>query len=300
LGVNAWQSRGIIDFDGWHKWKYNYVAPSLDVTFNLTNAIGGYNPKRLVDVNIFAGIGVNVAFNNDEANTVNNLLSAKVNGNVLRNIWDGTKARFLGQFGAAVDFRLSDRVKLGLELQANTLSDTYNSKKAANTDWYFNALVGVKYTFGKSYTTRKKEVHVCPTPEPQIIERVVEKIVEVPAKVEQAADNKAAQTLRRDIFFKISTTEVTAQEMPKVKEVADFLKANPNARVTVTGYADKGTGSMSLNLKLAKKRAQKVVEALTNKYGIAADRITYDSMDSSAFQPYPDPVQNRVAICIAE
>jgi outer membrane protein OmpA-like peptidoglycan-associated protein len=88
--------------------------------------------------------------------------------------------------------------------------------------------------------------------------------------------------------------------MPKVKEVADFLKANPNARVTVTGYADKGTGSMSLNLKLAKKRAQKVVEALTNKYGIAADRITYDSMDSSAFQPYPDPVQNRVAICIAE
>jgi outer membrane protein OmpA-like peptidoglycan-associated protein len=300
LGVNAWQSRGIIDYDGWHKWKYNYVAPALDVTFNLTNAIGGFNPKRLVDVNIFAGIGANVAFNNDEANTVNNQLSAKLGTNVLRNIWCGTKTRFLGQFGAAIDFRVSDRVKLGLELQANTLSDTYNSKKAANTDWYFNGLVGIKYTFGKSHSTRKKQVHECPKAEPQVVERVVEKVVEVPAKPAPAAEKKAVQPLRRDIFFKISTTNISATEAPKVKEVADYLDANPEATVSVTGYADKGTGSLETNLRLAKQRAQIVVDTLVKTYGISPDRIQSDSMDTSVFQPYPDPIQNRVAICIAK
>lgn len=301
LGVNSWQSRGIIDYNGWHKWKYNYVAPAVDVTFDLTNAIGGFNPKRLVDVNIFAGIGANIAFNNDEANDVNNQLSAQLGtgSNVLRNIWDGTKTRFLGHFGAAVDFRVSDRVKVGLELQANTLSDNYNSKRAGNADWYFNALVGVKYTFGKSYSSRKKQVHECPAAEPQIIERVVEKIVEVPAKPEQVV-TKNAQPIRRDIFFKISTTDVASEEMPKVKDVADYLNANPDATVSVTGYADKGTGSLDVNLKLAKQRAQIVVETLVNKFGISADRIQYDSMDKSEFQPYPDPIQNRVAICIAK
>jgi outer membrane protein OmpA-like peptidoglycan-associated protein len=299
LGVNAWQSRGIIDYDGWHKWKYNYVAPALDVTFNLTNAIGGFNPKRLVDVNIFAGIGANVAFNNDEANTVNNQLSAKLGTNVLRNIWSGTKTRFLGQFGAAIDFRVSDRVKLGLELQANTLSDTYNSKKASNTDWYFNGLVGIKYTFGKSHSTRKKQVHECPKAEPQVIERVVEKVVEVPAKP-APAEKKAVQPLRRDIFFKINTTNISATEASKVKEVADYLDANPEATVSVTGYADKGTGSLETNLRLAKQRAQIVVDTLVKTYGISPDRIQSDSMDTSVFQPYPDPIQNRVAICIAK
>ena len=88
--------------------------------------------------------------------------------------------------------------------------------------------------------------------------------------------------------------------MAKVEEVANYLTANPDAKVVITGYADKGTGSVAINMRLSKQRAQKVADVLTSKYGIASSRITVKSMDESFEQPYNDPVQNRVAICIAE
>ncbi len=50
-----------------YKWKWNYVAPMVDATFNLTNLFCEYNPDRLVEVGVFGGIGANIAWGNDEA-----------------------------------------------------------------------------------------------------------------------------------------------------------------------------------------------------------------------------------------
>lgn len=125
----------------------------------------------------------------------------------------------------------------------------------------------------------------------------MEKIVEVPAP---AAVEEKVSPLRRDIFFKINKTVITPDEMTKVAAVADYLNAHPNANVTITGYADKGTGTKAINLRLSAKRAEVVAEALRTKYGIPASRMIVKSMGETESQPYPDPVQNRVAICIAE
>ena len=78
------------------------------------------------------------------------------------------------------------------------------------------------------------------------------------------------------------------------------MKTNPDTKVTVTGYADKGTGSMKLNLRLSAQRAEAVANALIKEYGIASDRITVKSMGEVEDQPYSTPAQNRVAICIVE
>jgi outer membrane protein OmpA-like peptidoglycan-associated protein len=107
-------------------------------------------------------------------------------------------------------------------------------------------------------------------------------------------------SLRRDIFFNISNDIVSKTELPKVEEVAQFLKSHPNSKVVITGYADKGTGNLSINLRLAERRAQAVVNSLKNKYGIAANRITAKSMGEELYQPYNTPEQNRVAICVVE
>lgn len=245
LAVNAWQSKGVLNLPSPlanQRWKWNYVAPTVDAVVNMTNLIGGYNPNRLVDVDLIAGIGANIGFSNNEANTTNQYLINNHAG-ALEYIWDGTKARFLGQFGLDVNFNVSEHVAVGLEFMANVLPDGYNSKKAGNADWYFNGLVGVKYTFGPSFSKRKKEV-----PAPQVIveEKIVEKIVEVPAKpVEVVKD--VQEPITRDIFFTISKTQISLYEMQKVKEIAEYLKANPKAKVSITGYADKGTGSLKLN-----------------------------------------------------
>ena len=106
LILNSWTSKGSIDVNGKHDWKWKYIAPTVNVTADLVNLFGGFNPERPVNAGVFAGIGANIAYSNDEANAVNNALIKQVYTdnnqpaqNVLRNIWSGTKARFVGQFG---------------------------------------------------------------------------------------------------------------------------------------------------------------------------------------------------------
>lgn len=307
LIFNGWTSKGSIEVDGKRSdWKWNYVAPTVNATVDLVNLIGGFNPERPVNAGIFAGIGANIAARNGEANDVNNALKASVykdldaaaRPDVLRNIWTGTKARFVGQFGVYADYNLTSNLKLGLELQANVLPDGYNSKKAGNADWYFNGLVGVKYAFGTTFTKQKRKKCCAATAEPKIIEKIVE--VPVEKIVVKEVIKEVPAPLTRDVFFKISTIKITKDEMYKVAEVARYMKTNPSTKVTVTGYADKGTGSMKLNLRLSAQRAEAVANALIKEYGIASDRITVKSMGEVEDQPYPTPAQNRVAICIVE
>ena len=59
-----------------------------------------------------------------------------------------------------------------LEGNANVISDKYNSKKAGNPDWYFNALAGLRINLGKSAT--KKEKPVEPEPAPAPVQKVEE------------------------------------------------------------------------------------------------------------------------------
>lgn len=306
LNVNAWQSKGGISMGETYKWKYKYVAPAIDVTYNLSNAVAGFNPNRLFNLGVFAGLGVNFAWDNDEAGKAEAALAAtypmahaQYNDQNLRYLWDGSKARVFGQFGVTGDFRITDNLSAGVEFAANVLSDRYNSKKAGNADWYFNGLVGVKYAFGKTYTTRT----VAPqAPVERVIERVIEKVAERPAAPKTATAQVQAEKvepLRRDIFFTIRSFTIVPEEMTKVQEIADYLKKYPNATVAVTGYADRGTGNPTINKGYSEKRAKAVVDALVNKYGISRSRITADSKGDTE-QPFAEQVKNRVSICIAQ
>lgn len=307
LAINAWQSKGGQKlFDQSYKWKYNYVAPTLDLTCNLSNLIGGFNPERLFSFSLFAGVGANIAWNNDDAAAVRNAINgyyqlANYGLEPLAYLWDGTKCRLVGQFGANADFRINDMLSVGLEVNVNTLSDHYNSKRAGNSDWYFNALLGAKINLGKTYTTRPVERQTMP----QIIHRVDTIYVyqRTPAQETARPATAAAQTsveeLRRDIFFTIRATQVVGAENDKVKEVADFMKKYPNTKVQITGYADKGTGNATINNNLSAKRAKTVADLLKNKYGIDASRITTDSKGHYV-QPFAENDKNRVSICIAK
>lgn len=304
LAVNGYQSRACSEvFNKDFKWKWNYIAPTVDLKVDLVNLIGGFNPYRVVNAGIFAGIGANIGFKNDEAATANKaiLTAAYPNGiptgsKALSYLWDGTKTRFVGQFGVYCDFRLSNRVSLGLELQANTLNDHYNSKKADNADWYFNALAGVKINLGETFSVRTRKIAV-PT-----VETVVERVVEVPVErvVIKEVIKEVPGPLTHDVFFKIGKTIVTNDEKFKIAEISRYLKENPEATCKITGYADKGTGTLAINLRLAAQRADVVKDILVNEFGIAANRITTASMGEDEYQPYDLPALNRVAIMVAK
>ena len=303
LAINAWQSKagshltlrngGLITTND-YKWKWNYIAPTVDVTFNISNLISGVNPNRFFTFGAFAGLGANIAWGNGEAATANaQILAASgyTQGDALEYLWDGTKTRFVLQAGLTGDFKINDKLAVTLEVSANTLNDKYNSKKAKNWDWYFNALAGLKINFGPTYSTK-----FIPAPEPEIryVEKIVEKVVEVPA----APAETAAEPLRRDIFFLINKSNIRTSEASKVDDIVAYLNENKDAKVQVTGYADAGTGNDKINDRLAAKRADAVVAAL-KKAGIAADRISFDSKGARV-QPFADNDSNRVSICIAE
>ena len=300
LTLNTWQSKAGQNVAGnVYKWKWNYVAPMVDATFNLTNLFCEYNPDRLVEVGVFGGIGANIAWGNDEAADAQKAILAGPGKNLaevqapLENLWDGTKTRFVARVGANVDFRVSDRVKLGVELSANTLSDKYNSKKAGNPDWYFNALVGVKVALGETHTTK-----VIPAPKPveKIIERIIEKPAPAPApKVESQA---VEENFRRDIFFPIGNTNIAKSQRTKIAEIVKYMKENPDAKITLTGYADKGTGSVRFNDKIAARRALTVYNTLAAK-GVAKSRMIKQSKGCRV-QPFEENDMNRVTICIAK
>mgnify|MGYP002168019848 FL=1 len=304
LSFNAWQSKGGQKVNTTtYKWKWNYVAPMVDATFNLTNLFCEYNPERVVSVGVFGGIGANIAWSNEEAATAKaGIMSNYKNSseNPLEYLWNktdgkGSKAFFVARLGANVDFRVSDRVSLGLEVSANTLSDHYNSKKAGNPDWYFNALVGAKIALGKTHTTK-----TIPAPKPveKIIERVIEKqIVPAPAPVETKKE-VAAEEFRRDIFFTIGNSVIAKSQASKITEIVNYMKENPDAKITLTGYADKGTGSDAINDKVAARRAQTVYNALAAK-GVAKSRMIKKSAGSRV-QPFSENGMNRVTICIAK
>ena len=167
------------------------------------------------------------------------------------------------------------------------LSDKYNSKKAGNPDWYFNALAGLRINLGKGYTAVAPVYVPEPEPQPEPVKVVEEKKPEPkpqpkPVKVEP---------LRRDVFFTINSA--------KVREIVDYLNKYPKAKVSVTGYADAGTGNDKINDRLAAGRADIVAQMLTQKYNIPAERIMKDSKGSRV-QPFAENDKNRVTICIAE
>ncbi|MBL1008746.1 MAG: OmpA family protein [Escherichia coli] len=317
VSLNAWQSKAGQEFLGQtYKWKWNYVAPMVDATFNLSNLFCGFNPNRLVNVGVFAGIGANIAWGNDEAATAQSNMNAAYTNLInsaygtttipeankvaksdpaLSYLWDGSKVRLTGRVGANVDFRVSERVSLGLEVSANTLNDRYNSKKAGNSDWYFNALVGAKFTLGKSYTTK-----TVPAPKPveKIIERIIEKPAPAPAPKTETKQEAVEENFRRDIFFPIGNSNIAKSQTTKIAEIVTFMKENPDAKITLTGYADKGTGSAAFNDKIAARRAQTVYNTLAAK-GVAKSRMIKKSMGSRV-QPFEENDMNRVTICIAK
>ena len=301
LQANGWQSKG-----GWSgfranpgetpynaTYKFKYMAPGVDFMFNLSNLFCGWNPNRVLNVTAFLGGGANIAWDNDEVNELAATMK-KTSAYNLEYLWDGTKVRPYGRAGLELAFKVSKSVSLMLEGNANITSDKYNSKKAGNPDWYFNALAGLRINLGKSYTKKAKPVEEpAPAPAPKQ-EYVAPKPEPKPAPVE-----KKLEEIRRDIFFTINSYKIAPAEDAKIREVVDFLGKNPEAKVVVTGYADKGTGTERINDRIAAKRAAAVVWMLEKRYGIPAERITEESKGARV-QPFAENNMNRVSIMIAK
>ena len=285
VGVSGWQAKG-----SWvaprQDYKYKYLQGNVDIVSDLSTLFCGFNPKRVFNGYIFAGAGLNRGFDNDEAVAIN------AAGYPMGYLWTEGKFLVAGRLGLGCNLRLNDRLAINIEGNANVLSDKFNSKKAGNADWQFNALVGLTIKFGKGY---KEIPPVYYEPEPVVVEQPKPApVVEQP----QPRKEVVVQPMKQDIFFALNSAKIQDDQKPKINMLVEYLQKNPSAKVKVTGYADANTGNSKINKTLSEKRAANVAEVLKTK-GIPPDRIIADSKGDTV-QPYKTPEENRVSICIAE
>ncbi len=263
------------------KYSWNFIQPAVEAEFDLTNLFWGFDPERKTSLYAFVGGGVAFSFNNDDA-----VEADKRFGIDFQKLWKDTRWNPVVRAGLGVDYNITDEIAIGAEVNANMLPDHFNSKigRHDNRDWHFNALVGVKFTLGKSYgyTHALYEDIVQPVtqpePQPQFVDVPIEKI-----------------SFNVNIQFLINQSVIRANQIPKLQRLLTYLNEHPRAFIRLSGYADKDTGTPEINMRLSQERAQVVSQYLMDA-GIEEWRIRRFAKGDRV-QPFDIPEDNRVCIC---
>lgn len=174
------------------------------------------------------------------------------------------------KFGTQIDYRISKNWSIMGDLQASILNESFDGivggelgKDNKEFDFIAAASLGLTYHFGgKSCKTDISIPVVYETttiPQPKRI-----KEVEAPAK--QVIAPFAVR------FF-IDKSYIEKSQKPHIDKFAEYLKNNKNAKVLLTGYADKETGMPEYNMRLSQKRVDSVKKYLIEQCGIAEERI---------------------------
>ena len=293
LHVNAWQSKsGFASLDQYYKWKY--VTPDIDLMINLSNMFSK-STNHWLNVILLGGVGLNYAWDNDDLKALN------LPATIVPQAWGDD--HFSHNLRAGLRFETNQQKTLGLSLEfnANSLDDRFNSKVNDQDDWMFTAMLGLSVRFGKHYA--KKQPTTAPVVQEVIEEQVAETAPVTPVvaekkKVQRVVTREEPIKLHKEVFYKIC---VSQNETPNsiMEQVAQFMKDNKNAKITIVGYADRGTGNARVNKMYAQRRAEQFKRDLVERYGVDASAITTDSKGDTV-QPFEDNDKNRCVIIDGE
>ena len=98
------------------------------------------------------------------------------------------------------------------------------------------------------------------------------------------------------VNFVIDKVEVVNRERVNLGVVAAMMKATPNQKYLICGYADKHTGTVKRNIWLAEHRAKNVFKILTEEFGVPASQLVLDDKGGVDNMYYDDPQLSRSAI----
>ena len=301
LHVNAWESKGGFKTAGDPlKYKYNYVNTNADLMLNVLNL---FSQKKYHKFNVIliGGIGLNYAWKNDEFHQLLNTYTPTVD---ISNAWgEGTSRKQLLSHniraGLLFDFNIAKHWGVGIEVDANSLDDRFNSKFTDSDDWMITAQLGITYKFGFKAPHEKKQEPVKPVqvvqPTPVVPTQAVRTVepVKAPEPVRAPEPAKVVEEPYKDVlFYAIRDSEIDSESI--ISAAAAWCKKYPNKTITVSGYADKGTGNAKLNMMYSQQRTNKVVDMLKKK-GIPASQIKSASYGDTV-QPYSENDKNRCVI----
>jgi len=277
-------------------YKYKYVTTNLDLMLNLVTLFG---KKDFYPVNVYliGGIGLNTAWDNDDA------YAQKL---AMPLAWDGTRLSHNARVGAMLEWVFAKHWGLNLEVSANSLNDRYNSKIGNKDDWSLTAQLGLAYKFGFKKGAKAVAPSSVSTVGMYNDDRNTDAVAATPEYATRIdttwyddvtyKEVPGVEKLEKNIYYEIRSSEL-ADPQVEIDAIADFVKSHKNCKVTVTGYADKGTGTPAINKKYSQQRADRATKALV-KAGVPANIITTKALGDTV-QPFADNDKNRVVITVA-
>ncbi len=279
LHVSGFQNKGGVKAIN-ETYDYKYVTSDLDLMLNLTNLFSKRD-NNVFNVVLFGGIGLNYAWDNDD------ILALNSTGNThYSQAWDKDLLSHNARVGMLFDLNLAKHFGLNFEVAANSLSDRYNSKTSTCDDWQLTASLGLIFKFG--FKDKKAQ----PAP---VVEEVWETRKDTVWYDDITYKEVPAQDkLESQIYYKITMAE--PQPQAKINEIVEFVKNHKNCKISVTSYADKGTGNPTINMKYSEERTKNVVDALV-KAGVDKNIITAESKGDTV-QPFAENDKNRVTITV--
>jgi OOP family OmpA-OmpF porin len=105
-------------------------------------------------------------------------------------------------------------------------------------------------------------------------------MVNFKGKTIKVSSGGAANAYIPSVFFAFNSATVTAANYERLAVIAKVMKSNPDMKVKVVGYTDK-IGSEEYNKNLSMRRAQAVVKALNQTFGIAEGRFSTEAEGES-------------------
>ena len=264
----------------------SFIGSNFDALFNLTNIFGQYKENRVFNLVGIMGLGFEYGFHRDADS---------------KGLSVGRTKTISPRLGLQGDFRLNDAWSLNLEANANFDADNFNGVVAGRKyDGRLNILAGVTYKFPA------RGFKVLSAVDPSTISALNDKINAQRQEIEdlqnQLKNQPAPQTNTQVVtkttpavvIFKIGKSVIEENQRAALYNFANTLKSS-NQKVTIIGYADKGTGSSERNMKLSQDRADAVSKAL-QKYGVDANNITTEAKGDTE-QPFINTNDwNRVVI----
>ncbi len=273
--------------DGWpfylYKQKFNYMNFHFDVMFNLCQMIGGYNPERLYSCIPYAGIGI-----------------AHVTGTP-----KNTEIAF--NAGISNAFRVAKHWDINLDINAMLTDERFSGEDGHR---HFDALLGVTvgatYKFGQTgwtlpYSSTRTvidndAINAARAENERLKAENARLLAEAQKKGDIVEQLIASGNI---IFFTIDTWEITDKSRANLSFLANAIKET-NGVYTVTGYADKGTGTPEWNQELSKKRAEAAYKCLTEEFGVPASQLKIDYKGGVDDMFYNDPRCSRCVIVLPE
>lgn len=276
------------DSKGMYQEKFNVMNLHGDVMWNISNAIGGYKETRTWNFVPYVGFGwarsaANHLYNNEFAFT----------------------------YGLLNNIRLGNLVDLNLEVKQMVVNQGFDQVvRGAKSEGMFTVTAGLTFKLNRRGFNRPTvAVPADYTPYNNKIASLEDELAKSKADAKRLADELAAEKNKvkeapaaapaiegpiMGTFFNIGSYTITPQEIMNLGYVANYIKAYPNKKFTIVGYADSATGSAKRNQYLSQQRADAVCKVLVDRFGVDASQL--EVVAKGGTDKFPEIPLNRVAI----